>query len=191
MVKKLKKSNPSTGFMLPPQLRSLSSAEEYERQREDYCMYKKQRGVFEYTEVFLDKLAYNLLDWARQNPIDKAFRICDYYIPLNIPRREWWVMMQKSPLLKEANETAKEIIARNREWGSASGLLKETTVLATLGIYDKEFRTYLQWKAKLGIEEGNRSQTIIINKTNLSGVEEKHVKRVESSAGEDKEQEEE
>ena len=166
-----KKNKNSTTTLLPPQLQSGAMSAEYERQRQDYCMYKRQPGQTKYTEVFIEQLAYNLLDWAKEMPLETAFKLSDYYQPLNLPRGEWYWLVSQNPLLRRCSDEARAIIGRRREWAAAKGEMKENTILLTLPLYDPEIKALMEWKAKLGAGDGQGNEkAYIIVKESLSGI---------------------
>lgn len=89
-------------------------------------------------EAGIERLAKEVVEWARSNP--DALKISQFYLDFGIPRSLWNDWCQKWPLLRQANDFAKEVIGNRRENGALNNKLNPSMVSFTMPIYDEDWK---------------------------------------------------
>ena len=117
------------------------------------------------TENGIKKIAYNMLKWAKEDP--KAFKLGPYLRELGISHATWRKWNEKFPWVAEVFEEVKICIGDRREIGALENKLNTTIVMWTMAHYDPDWKSLVQWRNDLKIEQSNASpanQVVVIEK---------------------------
>lgn len=106
------------------------------------------------SDAQLRHYATKLIDWVKNQ--ENSYTIEGFLFENNIDRKTWWRWMQKSPLLKQANDFALMGIGHKREMGALERRLDASTVHFTMPFYNETWRDITAWRAKL--REGEQAQ---------------------------------
>lgn len=98
------------------------------------------------TDRGLEKLASDLVKWANTKD---AFTITQFFLPKGIAPKSWYRWVDKSEVLRDAQDMAKELIAIKRELGVANGKLRSDMIKPVHGYYSQVWRDEQDRASKL------------------------------------------
>lgn len=129
----------------------------------------KSKDIFIWREkpismASLDQLAQDLKDWVDKD--ESAFKISQFLLkrgiwPNDIPR---W--RERNENFDSAYTYAMIALGNKREIGALTGKLHPGMVIASMAMYDPEWKANAEWRAKLTEKnvEGNGAQIVVIEK---------------------------
>jgi hypothetical protein len=106
----------------------------------------------------LEKLASEIVKWANTKD---AFTITQFFLPKGIPPKAWYRWLDKSEVLRDAQDVAKELIAIRREMGVANGKLRSDMIKPVHGYYSKVWKDEHDRISKINDITGNDKVVII------------------------------
>lgn len=126
---------------------------------EDYmdCFQLKMKPV---TQSFIDRLAMELVTWARDDK--KALRMSQFYVPRGIHRNTFFRWCDQHPLMKAAKEAALSLIADRREIGAITKKYDTKIIMHTMHHYDSDWRNMDKHHVDLKVEEERAPHTFNI-----------------------------
>ena len=95
----------------------------------------------------IERLCHEVTSWASNDT--QALKISQFYHKIGIPGRTWRGWCAVFPELKEAHDTAKEIIGDRREVGAMNHEYNTQVVAYTMPFYDPEWKEETARRAAL------------------------------------------
>jgi len=117
----------------------------------------KWRPNYDPTEQEMERLAQELLDWSDTK---EALKMSQFHSFKAIDHTTYDKWCDKYPVFGKAHEVAFVRVANNREIGALTGELNSGVVLATMGMYDKSYRSYWKWKKQVCSKDQTKQQDI-------------------------------
>lgn len=111
------------------------------------------------TEEDLNELADLLVVWA---DTDEALKVSQFYTKFYMSDKVFYGYVAKCPKLADAVDIAKKKIGDRREVGAITGRFSSTIVEKTMPMYDSEYRSLIEWKSKLGVEQEQQGSRIVV-----------------------------
>jgi hypothetical protein len=111
-------------------------------------------------ERLLKSFAYDLLDWAKNDP--KALQLRSFWVYEGISSSTVALWAKKYPWLAEILTIAKEMIGCRREKGGINNTLNSQMVILTMPLYDPEIKELIKWKASIKEEFAGQDPTVIV-----------------------------
>ncbi len=114
-------------------------------------------------EIFIEKIAVELIDWAKNNK--DALVLRDFFHEKGIPVSSYKQWAQRNEVLRQAVEEAKYLIGSRREKGAIKRQYDVNMIRSSLFIYDPEWKEVEEYQAELRhkIEESNKEIQWVIN----------------------------
>lgn len=111
------------------------------------------------SEAFIERLAQEMIDWSKE---DDALRITQFFNKRGIPNPMLYRWMEKYPFFKQAHEYVMAVIADRRDVGAITRKYDGNYIDKSLGMYDPEYRKYMEWKASLTNKEKESQGTVVV-----------------------------
>lgn len=108
----------------------------------------------------IDRLCQEVTKWAYSDT--KALRISQFYHRIGIPGRTWRDWCSRFPELKQAHDTAKEIIGERREIGALNHEFNTQVVAYTMPFYDAEWKDETVRRASLKEGSSESKSTVVV-----------------------------
>lgn len=113
----------------------------------------------------IERLCHEITQWAFAD--EKALRISQFHHKMGIPGRTWRNWCEAFPELRNATDTAKEIIGERREIGALNHEYNTQVIAYTMPFYDAEWKEETVRRASLkeGSSEGKATVIVTMNPT--------------------------
>jgi hypothetical protein len=98
------------------------------------------------SEAFVEKIAQELVIWAHSN--DDALILSEFYLSRGIAPKVFHRWMEKFPVVKEAHDTALEIIGNRREKGGLNYKLHAGMVMYSAPLYKPQWKDLHEWRSQ-------------------------------------------
>lgn len=108
----------------------------------------------------IEQLACKLLKWAHTDPT--AYKLSQFWKNEGINSTTLKRWSDRSPMLQEAIQAAREIIGDRREIGALKRQLSEGIVASSMSIYDPEWKAMAEWRASLKQEKDSQSNPVTV-----------------------------
>lgn len=112
------------------------------------------------SEAFLDHLATELVDWAKND--DKAIKVTQFLGLKGIHSKTFDRWRDRHPKMQDAYEYALMVIGDRRESGAIYKKFDASIVSFTMPHYDKDWVKQHEWRAKLKETEQQSNETRIV-----------------------------
>lgn len=119
-----------------------------------YCFFERKMKPYPVEEI-----ARELLVFVER---DDVYRINQFLKYKGLRQGDYYLWVEKYSFMKEAHEHALSTIADRREIGAITGKLKENAVMPYMGMYDRDFKKFMEWKASLTKKDDEKSETKIV-----------------------------
>lgn len=119
-----------------------------------YCYFERKMKPYP-----VDELAVQLREFVMK---DDVYRITQFLNYKGITSEDYYTWVEKHQCMRNAHNHALSIIADRREVGAITGKLKESAIMPYMGMYDKDFKKFMEWKATLTKKDDEKNETKIV-----------------------------
>lgn len=109
------------------------------------------------SDHFIDKLAQELVDWARNN--EDALKLTQFFVQKGIDISNLYRWEERNETLKTAHEFALMCIGARREIGAIKKKYDAGIIASTMAHYDPSWKDLEEWRAMLRRKELEQNQT--------------------------------